>query len=191
MVFSKMLAKDMHLIEFENCIFFFNFWRGNYPSEALEREPPLRHPLFKFSKIYKSSDKGIKTGKVGGFSDMIMYPIVYLKRFFSKMLPNGMYQIGRIEFQKWIFFSSSGGHIHPQTPPCPRKRGTWCWCFTLVTAFTALPLPGEKQSWICLCLSFVPFMLGLIKENVYTKYDLRKFVFVSGVCIKIRTCRSE
>ena len=89
------------------------------------------------------------------------------------------------------FFSSSGGHIHPQTPPCPRKRGTWCWCSTSVTAFTALPPLGEKQFWICLCLSFVPFMLGPIKENVYTKYDLRKFVIVSGVCIKIRTCRSE
>ena len=30
-----------------------------------------------------------------------------------------------------------------------------------------------------------------IKEIVYTKYDLRKFVIVSGVCIKTRTCRSE
>ena len=72
-----MLAKGMHLIEFENCIFF-NFWRGNSPSEASERELPLRHPLFKFSKIYKSSDKDIKMGTVGGSSDMIMYPIVYL-----------------------------------------------------------------------------------------------------------------
>ena len=103
MVFSKMLAKGMSLIEYENCNFF-NFWRGNSSSEASERELPFRHPLFKFSKIYKSSDEGIKTGKVGGFSDMIMYPIVYLKRFFSKMLPKGMYQIARIEFQKCIFF---------------------------------------------------------------------------------------
>ena len=81
MVFSKMLAKGMHLIQFENCNFF-NFWSGNSPSEASERELPLRHPLFKFSKIYKSSDKGIKTWKVGGSSDMIMYPILYLKRIF-------------------------------------------------------------------------------------------------------------
>ena len=72
----------MHLIEFENCNFF-NFWRGNSPSEASERELPLRHPLFKFSKNYKSSDKGIKTEKVEGSLDMIMYPIVYLKRFFK------------------------------------------------------------------------------------------------------------
>ena len=121
---------------------------------------------------------------------MIMYPIVYLKRFFSKILPKGMYQIARIEFQKCNFLALRG-HIHPQTPPCPRKRGTWCWCSTLVTASTALLPPVEKQFWICLCLSFVPFMLGLIKENVYTKYDLRKFVTVSGVCIKIKTCRSE
>ena len=93
---------------------------------------------------------------------------------------------------KMQFFSSSWGHINPHTPPCPRKRGTWCWCSTLVTAFTALPPPSwGKQPWICLCLSLVPFMLSLIKENVYTKYDLRKFVIVSGVCIKIRTCRSE
>ena len=81
MVFSKMLAKGMHLIEFENCNFF-QLLKGEHPSEASERELPFRHPLFKFSKIYKSSDKGIKTGKVGGSSDMIMYPIVYLKRFF-------------------------------------------------------------------------------------------------------------
>ena len=156
-----MLAKGMHLIEFESCIFF-NFRRlGNSPSEASERELPLRHPLFKFSKIYKSSNKGIKTGKVGGSSDMIMYPIVYL---FSKMLPKGMYQIARIEFQKCNFLVLQGSHIHPQTPPCPFKGGTWCWCSTLVTAFTALPPPGEKQSWICLCLSFVPFMLGLLKK---------------------------
>ena len=59
MVFSKMLAKGMHLIEFKNCIFF-NFWRGNSPSEASERELPLRHPLFNFLKICKNSDKGIK-----------------------------------------------------------------------------------------------------------------------------------
>ena len=81
MVVSKMLAKGIGLIEFKNCNFF-NFLRGNSSSEASERELPLRHPLFKFSKIYKSSDKGIKTGKVGGSSDMIMYPIAYLKRFF-------------------------------------------------------------------------------------------------------------
>ena len=80
------------------------------------------------------------------------------------------------------FFSSSGGHIYPQTPPCPRKRGTDGWCSTLVTAFTALSPPGEKQSWICLCLSFVPFMLDLIKENVYSKYDLRKFVILFLEC---------
>ena len=87
------------------------------------------------------------------------------------MLPKGMYQIARIEFQKCNFFVLQGGIIHHQTPHCPRKRGTWCWCSTLVTAFTALPPPGEKHSWICLCLSFLPFMLGL--------------------CIRIRTCRSE
>ena len=81
MVFSKMLTKGMHLIEFENCNFF-PILKGNSPSEASERELPLRHPLFKFSKIYKSSDKGIKTGKFEGSSDMIMYPIVYLERFF-------------------------------------------------------------------------------------------------------------
>ena len=57
--------------------------------------------------------------------------------------------------------------------------------------YSTPPPPGEKQSWIYPCLSFVPFMLGLSKENVYTKYRLRKFVIVSGVCIKIRTCKSE
>ena len=118
---------------------------------------------------------------------MIMYPIVYLKDF-SKMLPNGMYQISRNEFQKCNFLvggTSTLRHllVHASAERC---AGAPLW---------SLPLqhspPGEKQPWICLCLSFVPFMLGLIKENVYTKYDLRKFVIVSGVCIKIRTCRSE
>ena len=75
-----------------------------------------------------------------------------------------MYQIAPIEFQKCNFLVLQGSHIHPQTPPCPCKGGTWCWCSTLVTAFTALPPPGEKQSWICLCLSFVSFMLGLLKK---------------------------
>ena len=143
MVFGKMLTKGMHLIEFENCNFF-NFWRANSLSEASERELPLRHPLFKFSKIYKRSDKGIKTEKVGGSSDMIMYPIVYLKIFLSKMLPR--YVPNRaIWVSKMQYFSSSGGHIHPQTPPCPRKCRTWCWCSTLVTAFTAIPLPGKSS----------------------------------------------
>ena len=59
MVFSKMLAKGMHLIEFKNCIFF-STSEGGSPSEASETELPLRHPFFNFLKIYKSSDKGIK-----------------------------------------------------------------------------------------------------------------------------------
>ena len=76
-------------------------------------------------------------------------------------------------------------HIHPQTPPCPRKRGTWCWCSTLVTAFTALPPPSRGKAVLDLPL----FVICTI--HVYTKYDLRKFAIVSGLCIKIRTCRSE
>ena len=75
-----MLAKGMHLMEFESYIFSTSEGWGNSPSEASEGELPLRHSLFKFSKIkiYKSSDKGIKTGKVGRSSDLIMYPIIYL-----------------------------------------------------------------------------------------------------------------
>ena len=38
------------------------------------------------------------------------------------------------------------------------------------------PPPGEKQSWICLCLSFVPFMLGLVKGNVYRPKYLLLFL---------------
>ena len=122
---------------------------------------------------------------------MIMYPIVYLERFFSKILPKGMYEIARIEFQKCNFLILRGAH-----PPSDTSLSTQARNVVLVLHFghclySTSPSPGEKQSWICLCLSFVPFMLGLIKENVYTKYDLRKFVIVSGVCIKIRTCRSE
>ena len=80
--FSKILAKGMHLIEFENCNFFSNS-EGGTPLRSFWEGTPPQTPLFKFSKIYKSSDKGIKTIKVRGSSDMIMYPIVYLKRFFS------------------------------------------------------------------------------------------------------------
>ena len=140
MVFSKMLAKGTLLSL--KIAFFFQILKGNSPSEASERELPLRHPLFKFSKIYQSSDKGIEKIKVGGSSDMKMYPIVYLKRFFLKnaakrYVPNRANWVSKMQF-----FSSSGGHIHPQTPPCPRKRRTWCWCSTSVTAFTALPPPS-------------------------------------------------
>ena len=129
--------------------------------------------------------------KVGESSDMIMYPTVYLKRFFSKMLPKGMYQIARIEFQKMHYFSSSGftstlRHL-PVHASAERGAGALLWSLPLQHS---PPPPGEKQSLIWLCLSFVPFMLGLY-ENIYTKYDLRKFVIVFGVCIKIRTCRSE
>ena len=85
-----------------------------------------------------------------------------------------------------------GGGAHP---PSDTFLSTQARNVVLVLHFGhclySTPPPGEKQSWICLCLSFVPFMLGLIKENVCTKYDLRKFVIFSGVCIKIRTCRSE
>ena len=121
---------------------------------------------------------------------MIIYPIVYLKRLFNKMLPKGMYQIARIEFQKCNFLVRGGAH-----PPSDTSLSTQARNVVLVLHFGhclySTPALGEKQSWICLCLSFVPFMLGLIKENVYTKYDLRKFFIVFGVCIKIRTCRSE
>ena len=76
-----MLAKGMHLIEFENCNFLTSEGETS-PQKLLRGNSPSGHSLFKFSKIYKSSDKGIKTEKVGGFSDMTMYPIVYLTRFF-------------------------------------------------------------------------------------------------------------
>ena len=102
-----------------------------------------------------------------------------------------MYQIARIEFQKCNFLVLQGGtstlRYLPVQVSAERGAGAPLWSLP----FTALPPPGKKQSWICLCLSFVPFRLGLIKENVYTKYDLCKFVIVSGVCIKIRTRRSE
>ena len=101
MVFSKMLAKGMQLIEFENCNFF-NFWRGNSPSEAPERKLPLRHLLFKLSKINISSDKGIKTGKVGGSSDMIMYPIPW-KIFLVKCYQKTRTKSRELSFKNAIF----------------------------------------------------------------------------------------
>ena len=59
------------------------------------------------------------------------------------MLPNGMYQIGRIEFQKWIVFSSSGGHIHlrhlPVHASAERGAGAPLWSLPLQHS----PLPGK------------------------------------------------
>ena len=103
-----------------------------------------------------------------------------------------MYQIARIEFQKCNFLVLQGGTSTLRHLPvhASAERGAGAPLRSLPLQHSPPPL-GEKQFWICLCLSFVPFMLGPIKENVYTKYDLRKFVIVSGVCIKIRTCRSE
>ena len=60
-----MLAKGMHLIEFENGNFF-QILNGELPLRSFWEGTPPRHPLFKFSKIYQSSGKGIKTIKVGG-----------------------------------------------------------------------------------------------------------------------------
>ena len=169
MVFSKMLAKGMYLIEFENCIFFQllkgelplrSIWEGTTPQKLLRGNSPSDTRFLNFQRFIKVLTKSSKQEKLEDFSDMIMYPIVYLKRFFSKMLPNGMYQIGRIEFQKWIVFSSSGGHIHPQTPPCPRGAGAPLWSLPLQHSH----LPGKSsRGSASLCLSFVPFMLGLIK----------------------------
>ena len=83
------------------------------------------------------------------------------------------------------FFSSSEGTSTLRHLPvhASAERGAGAPLRSLPLQHT--PPLGEKQSWICLFLTYVPFMLGLIKENVYTKYDLRKFVIVSGVCIKI------
>ena len=93
MVFSKMLAKGMSLIEFENCNFFnfptsliefencnffnfpssliefencsfFNFWRGNSSSEASERElPPSDTRFLNFQRFIKVLTKASKQEK--------------------------------------------------------------------------------------------------------------------------------
>ena len=62
MVFSKMLAKGMHLTEFENCIFV-NFWRGNYPSETSEREHPSDTHFLNFQRFIKVLTKASKQEK--------------------------------------------------------------------------------------------------------------------------------
>ena len=137
-----MLAKCIQLIEFQIAIF--STSEGGTPPQKLLRGNSSSNPLFKFSKIYKSSDKGIKTGKVGGSSDMMMYPIVYLKRFFSKMLPKGMYQIERIEFQKCNFFFWGGAH-----PPSDTSLSTQARNVVLVLHFGhclySTPLPGKRS----------------------------------------------
>ena len=146
MAFNKMLAKGMHLIEFENCIFF-SILNGELPLRSSERERPLRHPLFKFLKdLYKFWQRH-QNNKVGGSSDMIMYPIVYLKRFFSKMLPKGMYQNARIEFQKMHFFLV----LQDPHPPSDTSLSTQARNAVLVLHVgyclysTPPPLPGKSS----------------------------------------------
>ena len=94
-----------------------------------------------------------------------------------------MHQIARIEFQKCIFFSFWGGHI-PQTPPvhASAERGAGAPLWSLF-----LQHPRGKQSWICPCLSLVPFILGLIKEKCHKMYqDIKENVtFVSRKCYKM------
>ena len=68
-----------------------------------------------------------------------------------------MYQIARIEFQKCNFLVLQGG----TSTKSDTSLSTQAQSVVLVLHF--------GHSWICLCLSFLPFMLGLIKENVYTK----------------------
>ena len=65
----------MHLIGFENCNFF-QLLKGELSLRSFREGTPSQTPAFKIFKD-KCTDKGIKTGKVGGSSDMIMYPIVY------------------------------------------------------------------------------------------------------------------
>ena len=57
-----MLAKGMYLIEFENCNFF-NFWRGNSPSEASERELPSDTRFLNFQRFIKVLTKASKQEK--------------------------------------------------------------------------------------------------------------------------------
>ena len=82
---------------------------------------------------------------------MIMYPIIYLERFFfSKMLPKGMYQIARIEFQKCNFLvlqegTSTFRHL-PVHASAERGAGAPLWSLPLHhspsrgKAFLDLPL---------------------------------------------------
>ena len=58
-----MLAKGMHLIEFESCIFStFEGW-GNSPSEASERELPSDTRFLNFQRFIKVLTKASKKEK--------------------------------------------------------------------------------------------------------------------------------
>ena len=105
------------------------------------------------------------------------------------MLPKRMYQIARIEFQKCIFFSASGKpHTLTHLPVHARaERGAGAPLCGLYSTPTSRGKVVLDLPLFVICIIHV----RPIKEIVYTKYDLRKFVIVSGVCIKIRTCRSE
>ena len=98
---------------------------------------------------------------------------------------------GKLSFKNEFFLVLQGStptlrHL-PVHASAERGAGAPLWSLPLQHS----PLPGKSSPGSASVCHLYAFMLGLIKENVYTKCDLRKFVFVSGVCIKIRTCRSE
>ena len=96
---------------------------------------------------------------------MIMYPIVYLKRFFSKMLPKGMYQIARNEFQKCNILVLQGGtstlrHL-PVHASAESGAGAPLWSLPLQHS------PSRGKAVLDLPLFVIcTFMLGLIKYKI-------------------------
>ena len=60
MAFSKMLAKGMHLIEFENCIFFFNSEWGTPPKKLLRGNSPSDTHFLNFKRFLKVLTKASK-----------------------------------------------------------------------------------------------------------------------------------
>ena len=83
-------------IEFEMCIFL-SFLGGVTPQTP---------PFFSMVKGF-SSNKGIKTRKVGGIDIKIANILLKMNIvFFSKMLAKGMRQIAQIKFESCNFFFS-------------------------------------------------------------------------------------
>ena len=66
MVFSKMLAKGMHLIEFENCIFSTSEG-GTTPQKPLRENAPSDTRFLNFQRFIKVLTKASKQEKWEGF----------------------------------------------------------------------------------------------------------------------------
>ena len=97
-----MLAKDMHQIlqiEFENFIFF-SFLGG---------VPPQTSPFFQWPKVYNSSNKGIKSRKVGGIDIKIANILLKMNNGFQQNVGKRYASNLKLSLKIAFFSVSEGG----------------------------------------------------------------------------------